>query len=460
MAEDRDDNPQADLSGAPASRPQRLADRVAMISDDGRGQPAPAVVSGLDSEPEPIVTDNIHVGRVIRPAGRMIMGSRALAPVPASAGAEINGRTQAHVFSSAEEGRRRRLSGGAVIMMVCVVAAGATALISTAVDKRAATGGAKAVAPHEVQTSSTAPAAGAAPVAQADSGQNPEHPIAQLAAVASVDQLNAINDGDNGTVVEVASHGAGLSVDNISSQGGAPIPVKVKVKQTDSEEYSFLMFRGLPENFSFSAGFRLKDSWAVSLKDLTDLKLMPPAGYQGKFKLEVLLVKGRNRPVESHIMVVSLGRATRAPADTGAVARAKREAAPAERVLTATPPETEQQLREASQGGEAVPEGLAAGPPPVTINPEEEAQMLDRAMKILGDGDVASARLFLEHIARRGSGKGALALARTYDPLYFRSIATLGGIRPDPKKAKEWYRIAAELGQDGARERLSALAGQ
>lgn len=85
--------------------------------------------------------------------------------------------------------------------------------------------------------------------------------------------------------------------------------------------------------------------------------------------------------------------------------------------------------------------------------------MLQRASTILGEGDVASARLLLEHIARKGSGKGAMALAQTYDPAFLRSINTLG-LRPNPEKAREWYQIAAELGEETARERLSALSGR
>ena len=49
---------------------------------------------------------------------------------------------------------------------------------------------------------------------------------------------------------------------------------------------------------------------------------------------------------------------------------------------------------------------------------------------------MASARLLLEHIARKGSGKGAMALAQTYDPAFLRSIGTLG-LRPNPEKARE-----------------------
>ncbi|MGB0087761.1 MAG: SEL1-like repeat protein [Rhodomicrobiaceae bacterium] len=452
MAEDLEDNPQSDSFAATPAKPQRLSDRVARLTDDAPRNEGPDP-GEPDPVAEPIIADTFHIGRVMRPAGRMVLGSRALAPIPAAAGSESAGRGQSPVFSSAEEGRRRGFSGGAAILLVCALAAGATALLTTMVHKGAGSSGVKAV------TTQAAQAGGNAPAVQADSAQGSARPIAQLAAVASIDQLNALSNGSR-EVVEVAGPGAdGLVVENISGDPSSPIPVRIKVRQVDAADYSFLMFRGLPENFSFSAGFRLKDSWAVSLKDVADLKLVPPGDYRGRFKLEVLLVKGRNQPVESHTMLVSLsGAKVVAPAETGSVASARSGPAPGERLLTAAPPASEP-IREAPEGEQALPAGLS-GPPEVTITPQEEAEMMERAMKILADGDIASARLFLEHIARRGSGKGALALAQTYDPQFFRSMATLGGIRPDPERAKKWYRIAAELGQDGARERLSALAGQ
>jgi hypothetical protein len=86
--------------------------------------------------------------------------------------------------------------------------------------------------------------------------------------------------------------------------------------------------------------------------------------------------------------------------------------------------------------------------------------MLERAFTLLGDGDVVSARMILEHLAKKGSGKGALALAQTYDPLYFQAMNTLGGPRPDAETALKWYGVAVRLGQEEARGRLSTLSGE
>jgi hypothetical protein len=102
---------------------------------------------------------------------------------------------------------------------------------------------------------------------------------------------------------------------------------------------------------------------------------------------------------------------------------------------------------------------LKPEPPKVkmTISAAEEDQMLDRALNFLRDGDIASARLILEHLARKGSGKAAMALGQTFDPVFFRSMNTLGGLRPDSAKAQAWYKMAVDLGQPGAQQRLEGL---
>ena len=86
--------------------------------------------------------------------------------------------------------------------------------------------------------------------------------------------------------------------------------------------------------------------------------------------------------------------------------------------------------------------------------------MLERAFNLLGEGDIASARLLLEHLAKKGSGKGAFALGQTYDPIFFRSMFTIGGPKPDRETARKWYNLAAQLGQSEARKRLDLLAAQ
>jgi len=59
---------------------------------------------------------------------------------------------------------------------------------------------------------------------------------------------------------------------------------------------------------------------------------------------------------------------------------------------------------------------------------------------------------------RKGSGKAAFGLARTYDPAYVEEIGVAGMDATDLEQAKKWYERAALLGHPEAQERLKVLA--
>ncbi len=440
MADDKQDISQSEDPAAGDSIPYRLSDRVALVEDDSE------VIGPVDMSSS-VPLHQMHDSRMVRPAGRMILGSRAAAPIPIDASNAIVEHPQ--LFSSAKEGRPR-LSGGAVVAVVCAIAVGATAALTAVVNK----GGGQGRQGEAVQNQPAAYSAEEPPRAA------PAAPgTTQVAALSTASLPRPIETGGSDLTRVATQDSPGLSIDNITGPAGTPLPVKVQITLANSEEYSFLMFRGLPDAISLSAGFRLKDSWAVSLRDVQKLTLISPAAFQGAFNLEVLLVKGRNTPVESRIVTVSLGDV--APGTPGTiVASVAPEPAPASRILTAAAPEAEAAPQPAPPLAVAPPPAPAPSiPPKLTITPEAESSMLERAGRLLGTGDVASARLLFEHVAKKGSGKAALALAQTYDPAFLRSINAVG-LKPDREKAKEWYGIAMQLGQEAARERLTALAGR
>jgi TPR repeat protein len=90
------------------------------------------------------------------------------------------------------------------------------------------------------------------------------------------------------------------------------------------------------------------------------------------------------------------------------------------------------------------------------ISSEEEKAMLERALAILQNGDIAAARLLFQRLADKGSARGALAMAKTYDPEVLTGMNVFG-LEPDPKTAAQWYARAAEMGNEQARERLATL---
>ena len=86
----------------------------------------------------------------------------------------------------------------------------------------------------------------------------------------------------------------------------------------------------------------------------------------------------------------------------------------------------------------------------------DEAKWMARAQFLIGQGDVAGARHFLERVAEGGSANAAFLLAETYDWRMLRALQVYG-VRGDTKRAMDLYGMALEGGIDKAKERISAL---
>lgn len=91
--------------------------------------------------------------------------------------------------------------------------------------------------------------------------------------------------------------------------------------------------------------------------------------------------------------------------------------------------------------------------PPVSA---EVTEALKRARGLVERGDIAGARLLLEHAAAFKDPRAIMALGETYDPAM---LARWGarGIRGDAAKARALYEKAAETGSTEARARMLAL---
>jgi hypothetical protein len=107
----------------------------------------------------------------------------------------------------------------------------------------------------------------------------------------------------------------------------------------------------------------------------------------------------------------------------------------------------------------AEPDPQVSPAPPATIRriePDELANLLNRAKGLLAIGDVSAARLLLVRAADGQEAQAALLLARTYDPQVLRSSDSRT-TSPDPKQARFWYGKAAEFGSPDAQRRLAEL---
>jgi hypothetical protein len=231
----------------------------------------------------------------------------------------------------------------------------------------------------------------------------------------------------------VQAPGPGLAVEAITGVSGTSIPLKLTLPGAAADPAAgsarrFLMFRGIPEPFTLSSGFRTRNAWVVSADHASGLRLNVPRDYSGAFAIEVLLYRGETENPERQMLSVEISTATR-PA-----------AAPQPEV-SASPPATDKP---------------AETPREVAAVPAAELELLSRGEQHLRNGNIVFARALFEELAARGSARGAFAVAQTYDPAVLEQIGAVG-VQGDSEQAKHWYRKAAELGNVVPVDMMSAL---
>ena len=142
----------------------------------------------------------------------------------------------------------------------------------------------------------------------------------------------------------------------------------------------------------------------------------------------------RPAPAQTHIATSKPRPAKIATAEAGNMATA----VPAEPAAAPTAPQRATERRELRFDG------------------DEIAIMIKRAKDLLGNGDVAAARLLLRRAAEAGSAEGAFTLGATFDPVSLQRLGAIGAV-PDIAKARQWYQRAAELGSNAASQQLAGL---
>jgi hypothetical protein len=95
----------------------------------------------------------------------------------------------------------------------------------------------------------------------------------------------------------------------------------------------------------------------------------------------------------------------------------------------------------------------------IAASAADEARLIARAEFLIGQGDVAGARRFLERAVEGHSARAAFLLAETYDSRILRTLQVYG-VRGDTQRALELYKVASDGGIDKAKERISALKAE
>jgi hypothetical protein len=136
------------------------------------------------------------------------------------------------------------------------------------------------------------------------------------------------------------------------------------------------------------------------------------------------------------------------------------------RTNDAAPGQLQAATSPSAQPSIVVPQPAALPDPPASpilspeetaASPEETAAMLQRGRDLIAAGDIANARLILEHIAEAGNAEASFILAGTFDPVVLSKLGAIG-LRPDPAKARTLYAKAAEQGSPEARRQLQQSA--
>ncbi len=91
------------------------------------------------------------------------------------------------------------------------------------------------------------------------------------------------------------------------------------------------------------------------------------------------------------------------------------------------------------------------------LDPGEIAALLKRAEPLIGNGDLAAARLVLRRAAEAGDARAAMMLGGTYDPTVLDKL-DVHGLVPDFATARSWYEKARRFAAGEAAPQLDALA--
>jgi hypothetical protein len=229
-------------------------------------------------------------------------------------------------------------------------------------------------------------------------------------------------------MTERVSHGAPQAAQTILARAGRKVALAPLLPQHKAR---YLLLRGLPSEATLSAGKKsASGAWMVKDADVQYLTLRVGSARGGDYPVEVYLLESAAGPPARHNFVLRV--------DT------------APRIYTAgldTSWTTALLDMAFFRGADETP----ASTPPAP------ADLLSRAKQLLAEGDIAGARLLLQHLAERGQGEAAYEFARTFDR---DMLAALGAssIDGDLERARRWYALASQKGSEKAAERLQILA--
>lgn len=230
-----------------------------------------------------------------------------------------------------------------------------------------------------------------------------------------------------------------FAVSKLVGTAGDEVPLSVRLPSGNYPS-AFMVVRNLPEWARLTKGRLVNGAWILAIADLQELKVVVPDDQPGNFSFVMEFVHSADEePVSRTVNAVIAPVVVKSPPP--AVVEKETELANVA-------------LDENSETIKAPEGGIKPGA--LIIDEALEEKWLERGTRLLRSGDLSAARLAFSHLAEQGSGRGALAMAMTYDPNQ-PSSRVVAGIKPDVRRAKFWYNRAVSLGNEAAREALRML---
>jgi hypothetical protein len=289
-----------------------------------------------------------------------------------------------------------------------------------------------------------------------------------------------------GAVVALPDAPPVIAASDVLVMSGQPSPLAIKVKPEQANERTLISLTGIPEGARLNAGVDAGGgNWLLPPRRLDGLTINVPAGTPDTALLTVQVLDSNIRTPLSEQAQFSIRVAT-AKADPAAQTtiqprtqpeivavkppqpepafvpetRKSAKAGPTffstETVPTSASiePQAEPQAKPANPGGAAQQTALrqAALQAPGTstdqpkVAPKTEIEDLIReGNKRMREGDILEARQLYQKAVGLGDPEAALAMGRSYDPIYFARIDKKNA-EPDAAKAFDWYRKAMDGG--------------
>ncbi len=277
----------------------------------------------------------------------------------------------------------------------------------------------------------------------------------------------------------VAEEQAAIAAADVFATPGQPSALAINVKSEPSNDQALVSITGVPEGARLSAGVDAgQGNWLLPPRRLNGLTINLPSGAQEKVQLSVQLLDSNVRtplserkqfaiwvaatkPEAASLVAVSAANATeraafpeqpKAPPPVGApFFSTQTVSSPASSPAVAAPEQSQvsdvafKPVLQAPPAAQPAPSQRQAALAPRNASQSEIEDLIREGNKRMREGDILEARQLYQKAVSLGDPEAALAMGRSYDPIYFARIDKKNA-EPDAAKAFDWYRMAMDGG--------------